>query len=106
MNNHGKLEKYGTILLTDELRLLDGRVIACIYADQQWIFHKQRYDRSHPNSYTTASGDKNFYSLFVPLLNLITCNIFISLLVKLKAIQQPVTNEFLLAILEKSKGLE
>ena len=49
---------YGTIKLTNKLREMDGKIIACGRVDNQWIFHHLRTDREHPNAGRTIKGSK------------------------------------------------
>ena len=42
--------RFDVIKLTDELRELDGRIIDCIYKDNQWVFQRLRHDRKSPNN--------------------------------------------------------
>ena len=51
--------KFDDIQLTDELRKLDGRIIDCIYVDNQWVFQKLRNDRKHPNRREAAESNNN-----------------------------------------------
>ena len=58
--------KFDDIQLTDELRKLDGRIIDCIYVDNQWVFQKLRNDRKHPNVRQAAEGNNNQQLLMFP----------------------------------------
>ena len=58
--------RFDAIKLTDELRLLDGRIIDCIYKDNQWIFQKLRNDRKHPNVRQAAESNNNQQLLMFP----------------------------------------
>ncbi|KAI9556339.1 hypothetical protein GHT06_018913 [Daphnia sinensis] len=73
--------KWETILLTDEIRNLDGRIVDCIYEDHHWVFVKERPDRIHPNGRGSLSR-------------------------KIRALEQPVSREFLVTTLSKCRGLD
>ncbi|XP_057374510.1 mRNA-capping enzyme-like [Daphnia carinata] len=49
-------EFYEKILLTDEIRNLDGCIIDCRYVDHRWVFVKQRFDRKIPNGHRALNG--------------------------------------------------
>ncbi len=42
--------------ITNELKLLDKKIIECTYDGKQWVFLKHREDKSYPNSYATAQS--------------------------------------------------
>uniref|UniRef100_A0A8W8N377 mRNA capping enzyme C-terminal domain-containing protein n=3 Tax=Magallana gigas TaxID=29159 RepID=A0A8W8N377_MAGGI len=44
------------IKLTKELKELDGKIIECSYNGKDWVFMRQRTDKSFPNSISTAQG--------------------------------------------------
>jgi mRNA-capping enzyme len=54
----GMDQPFSCMKATKELRELDNKIIECHYdaAKKQWIFMRQRTDKSFPNSYTTAMG--------------------------------------------------
>lgn len=47
---------YAKIDMTEEIRQLDGQLIACENVDHQWVFKKVRKERQHPNSIRTVDG--------------------------------------------------
>jgi len=49
-------KKYASILLTDEMRDKSGSIIECRFVDQNWIFVRERTDRSRPNGRKTING--------------------------------------------------
>lgn len=51
---------------TKELKQYDNKIIECTFANNSWVFMRQRVDKSFPNSYDTAMGE----SLFLPRLQL------------------------------------
>ncbi|MEQ2165588.1 hypothetical protein GOODEAATRI_018514, partial [Goodea atripinnis] len=42
---------------TKELKQYDNKIIECTFADNSWVFMRQRVDKSFPNSYDTAMGE-------------------------------------------------
>lgn len=38
------------------LKELNNKIIECKFQDNQWIFMRERTDKSFPNSYDTATG--------------------------------------------------
>lgn len=81
---------------TKTLRELNNKIIECKFENKQWIFMRERTDKSYPNAYTTAvckllkiqkeSSLKHF--LFSAV-----CN----------SIQHPVTKENLLEFIDKHR---
>uniref|UniRef100_A0A4W6EIA2 mRNA-capping enzyme n=1 Tax=Lates calcarifer TaxID=8187 RepID=A0A4W6EIA2_LATCA len=61
---------------TKELKQYDNKIIECTFANNSWVFMRQRVDKSFPNSYDTAMA---------------VC----------KSIQEPVTKEILLEYLDR-----
>lgn len=41
---------------TKELKQYDNKIIECTFANNTWVFMRQRVDKSFPNSYETAMG--------------------------------------------------
>ncbi|KAJ0181624.1 hypothetical protein K1T71_002346 [Dendrolimus kikuchii] len=53
----GQLEQpFSMIKLTKELKELNNKIIECKYEDNQWVYMRERTDKSYPNSYTTAKA--------------------------------------------------
>ena len=52
----------GEILYTKDIKELDNKIIECKYENNQWVFMRERTDKSFPNSYNTAVGE---YHLFI-----------------------------------------
>jgi len=67
---------YGTIKISRQLKELDNSIIECKYENGQWVFMRQRVDKSYPNSFKTADS---------------IC----------KSIIKPITKEWLLEFIEK-----
>ncbi|XP_037837553.1 mRNA-capping enzyme isoform X2 [Kryptolebias marmoratus] len=67
---------FATMRATKELKQYDNKIIECTFANNSWVFMRQRVDKSFPNSYTTAMA---------------VC----------KSIQEPVTKEILLEFLDR-----
>ncbi|XP_053192941.1 mRNA-capping enzyme [Scomber japonicus] len=61
---------------TKELKQYDNKIIECTFANNTWVFMRQRIDKSFPNSYETAMA---------------VC----------KSIQEPVTKEILLEYVDR-----
>ena len=38
------------------LKELNNKIVECKFQDNQWIFMRERTDKSFPNSYNTAAG--------------------------------------------------
>lgn len=65
------LWKYKTICVlsslsaqaTKELKQYDNKIIECTFANNSWVFMRQRVDKSFPNSYTTAMGETLSFSV-------------------------------------------
>ncbi|TWW68738.1 mRNA-capping enzyme [Takifugu flavidus] len=60
-----------SVQVTKELTQYDNKIIECTFANNSWVFMRQRVDKSFPNSYDTAMA---------------VC----------KSIKHPVTKEYLL----------
>uniref|UniRef100_A0A1A8F7H1 mRNA-capping enzyme n=1 Tax=Nothobranchius korthausae TaxID=1143690 RepID=A0A1A8F7H1_9TELE len=67
---------FANMRATKELKQYDNKIIECSFANNSWVFMRQRADKSFPNSYTTAMA---------------VC----------KSIQEPVTKEILLEFLDR-----
>ena len=46
---------------TKDLKELDGKIIECAWDGKQWIYLRQRTDKSFPNSIKTAEGRHFMY---------------------------------------------
>lgn len=58
------------IKITKHIKDLDGKIIECKFEKNQWVFMRERLDKSYPNSYNTAMGELLSYSAtFNPILN-------------------------------------
>ncbi|KAG7509122.1 mRNA-capping enzyme [Solea senegalensis] len=67
---------FANMKATKELKQYDNKIIECTFANNTWVFMRQRVDKSFPNSYDTAMA---------------VC----------KSIQEPVTKEILLEFLDR-----
>ena len=49
---------FGEIKVTKTLKALDKKIIECSwdYKSNQWVFMRERTDKSFPNAYATAEG--------------------------------------------------
>lgn len=58
--------------VTKELTQYDNKIIECTFANNSWVFMRQRVDKSFPNSYDTAMGETfTAQTLLVTRLNLL-----------------------------------
>lgn len=48
---------------TKELKQYDNKIIECTFANNTWVFMRQRVDKSFPNSYDTAMGETLSFSV-------------------------------------------
>uniref|UniRef100_A0A672GMF3 mRNA-capping enzyme n=1 Tax=Salarias fasciatus TaxID=181472 RepID=A0A672GMF3_SALFA len=67
---------FATMKATKELKQYDNKIIECTFANNSWVFMRQRVDKSFPNSYDTAMA---------------VC----------KSIKEPVTKEILLEFVDR-----
>ena len=54
------LDIFPVFQYTKDLKELDGKIIECAWDGKQWIYMRQRTDKSFPNSIKTAEG-RPFY---------------------------------------------
>lgn len=54
----GLQSPFSQIKYAKHLKDLDNKIIECKYENSQWIFMRERTDKSYPNSYNTAMGKK------------------------------------------------
>lgn len=47
---------YSTIKVTKQLKAYDNKIIECRMENGQWVFLRERTDKSFPNAYSTAQG--------------------------------------------------
>ena len=47
---------FATIKINKEMEELDNKIIECEFSNNQWIFIRERADKSFPNSYNTAKA--------------------------------------------------
>lgn len=47
---------------------LNNKIIECTFKDGNWMFLRERSDKTYPNSYNTAKGEKTL-SLFLAIQN-------------------------------------
>lgn len=63
----GQLEApFAKIKYTKILKELDGKIIECKFENNQWVFMRERTDKSFPNSYNTAMCKYFKYYIFLP----------------------------------------
>lgn len=46
---------FDTMKFNKALKNLDGKIIECKFENNQWVFMRERTDKSFPNSFETAS---------------------------------------------------
>lgn len=56
---------------TKELKQYDNKIIECTFADNTWVFMRQRVDKSFPNSYDTAMGET--FTVLPSVINISLC---------------------------------
>ncbi|KAG8184984.1 hypothetical protein JTE90_024519 [Oedothorax gibbosus] len=52
----GMNEPFAEIKITKVLKDMDKKIIECKYENNQWVFMRERTDKSFPNAYKTAMG--------------------------------------------------
>ncbi|GBN11275.1 mRNA-capping enzyme [Araneus ventricosus] len=52
----GMSEPFAELKINKALRGLDKKIIECKYENNQWVFMRERTDKSFPNAYSTAMG--------------------------------------------------
>lgn len=52
----GMEEPFSKIKVTKALKEMDKKIIECKFENNEWVFLRQRTDKSFPNSYSTAMG--------------------------------------------------
>lgn len=55
---------------TKELKEYDNKIIECTFANNSWVFMRQRVDKSFPNSYDTAMGETSWTFSFLLFLKI------------------------------------
>ena len=45
--------------VTSAIKHLNNKIIECKYENNQWVFMRERTDKSFPNSFKTAAGMYN-----------------------------------------------
>jgi hypothetical protein len=65
----GLTRPFGMMKVNKTLRELDNKIIECRFQDNNWVFMRERTDKSFPNSRTTAQG--TVPTLKVPLQSLL-----------------------------------
>ncbi|CAK1549641.1 unnamed protein product [Leptosia nina] len=70
-----------TMRVTKAIKHLDNKIIECKFQDNEWVFMRERTDKSYPNSYNTATA---------------VCN----------SISNPVTKDMLLSFIRKRRFID
>ena len=45
---------FAQIKITKDLKSLNNKIIECTFSNNQWVFMRERTDKSYPNGYETA----------------------------------------------------
>ena len=64
--------------MNKELKEMNGKIIECKWENDQWVFMRERTDKSFPNGFNTAMG-------------------------VIESIKYPVTEQFLLEMIDRSR---
>lgn len=72
----GRDEFFGKMKYTKALQDMDNKIVECKFENNQWVFMRERTDKTYPNSFKTAKS---------------VCN----------SIQHPVTTEMMLDFIDK-----
>lgn len=48
---------FARINIKKQFKDLNGKIIECKFENNQWVFMRERTDKSFPNSYSTALGE-------------------------------------------------
>lgn len=61
----GSLDQpFAQIKVTKTLKELHNKIIECKFENNNWVFMRERTDKSYPNAYSTAMG-KKFLTIFI-----------------------------------------
>lgn len=55
----GGLETPFAVIKYKQVKEYDNKIIECKFENNQWVFMRERIDKSFPNSYNTAKGNVN-----------------------------------------------
>ena len=98
---------FDTIILTEEIRDLDGKIIGCRYIDHNWIFQKVRNDRNYPNRSKVVEGN---WIILLYLHDVLLCSssdkkkIHFDVTDKIRALEDPAARQHLLTLLDTAKN--
>jgi len=53
----GQDRAFSTMKYSKSLQEYDNKIIECKFENNQWVFMRERTDKSFPNSYSTAMGE-------------------------------------------------
>lgn len=70
-NDHQTICSSLSAQATKELKQYDNKIIECTFADNTWVFMRQRVDKSFPNSYDTAMGET--FTVLPSVMNISLC---------------------------------
>lgn len=98
----GQLESpFAQIKYAKFMKDLNGKIIECKFENNQWVFMRERTDKSFPNSYNTAMCKFFFLLLQDRNINGFSC-IYFPLAV-CNSIKFPVTTEILLDVIDNQR---
>jgi mRNA-capping enzyme len=52
---------FAEMKFTKSMKELHNKIVECKFEDNQWVFMRERTDKSYPNAYTTAMGKFSFF---------------------------------------------
>lgn len=51
--------QFARMRFTKDLKELNNKIIECTFKDGQWVFLRERTDKTYPNSFNTAKGKRS-----------------------------------------------
>lgn len=52
-------QQFAEMKITKATKDLDGKIVECKWENNQWVFMRERTDKSFPNAVETAMGEWN-----------------------------------------------
>lgn len=56
---------FAQIKVSKQLKEYDNKIIECKFENNQWVFMRERTDKSFPNSYKTAIGMIDYFNFYI-----------------------------------------
>lgn len=100
---------FAQIKLSKQVKDYDNKIIECNFENNQWIFMRERTDKSFPNSYKTAVGKKFIHSfIFLQQESAVSSMIliYVCFAAVCESIRNPVTTEILDEYIERCRFRE